>query len=90
MVLQIIGDSGAAPNILEVEMCKSCGMPRTSQDALDAALRMVLSVPLADLLAFRKLAKAYFALMEVRPAFCYHATLARCCSPALHVANSVH
>lgn len=27
---------------------------------------MVLSVPLADLLAFRKLAKAYFALMEVR------------------------
>jgi hypothetical protein len=28
---------------------------------------MVLSVPLADLLVFRKLAKAYFALMEVRP-----------------------
>ncbi|KAG2485018.1 hypothetical protein HYH03_016221 [Edaphochlamys debaryana] len=35
------------------------------KDALDAGLRMVLSVPLADLLAFRKLAKAYFALMEV-------------------------
>ncbi|EFJ44129.1 hypothetical protein VOLCADRAFT_65225 [Volvox carteri f. nagariensis] len=35
------------------------------KDALEAALRMVLSVPLADLLAFRKLAKAYFALMEV-------------------------
>ncbi|KXZ55001.1 hypothetical protein GPECTOR_3g165 [Gonium pectorale] len=35
------------------------------KDSLDAALRMVLSVPLGDLLAFRKLAKAYFALMEV-------------------------
>ncbi|GIL63010.1 hypothetical protein Vafri_17171 [Volvox africanus] len=35
------------------------------KDAFDAALRMVLSVPLVDLLAFRKLAKAYFALMEV-------------------------
>ncbi|PNH10428.1 Exportin-7-A [Tetrabaena socialis] len=35
------------------------------KDSLDAALRMVLAVPLSDLLAFRKLAKAYFALMEV-------------------------
>ncbi|GFR52397.1 hypothetical protein Agub_g14907, partial [Astrephomene gubernaculifera] len=35
------------------------------KDALDAALRMVLSIPLPDLLAFRKLAKAYFSLLEV-------------------------
>lgn len=35
------------------------------KDALDAALRMSLSIPLTDLLAFRKVAKSYFALMEV-------------------------
>lgn len=35
------------------------------QDALDAALRMALSVPLPDLLAYRKLAKACFSLLEV-------------------------
>ena len=29
------------------------------------ALRLVLSIPLADILAFRKLSRAYFGLLEV-------------------------
>jgi len=32
------------------------------KDALDTALRLVLSVPLADILGFRKLSRAYFSL----------------------------
>jgi len=35
------------------------------KDALDMALRLVLSIPMADLLAFRKVSRAYFSLMEV-------------------------
>ncbi|KAK2991730.1 hypothetical protein RJ640_004258 [Escallonia rubra] len=38
---------------------------RALTDALDIALKMTLSVPLADILAFRKLTRAYFAFLEV-------------------------
>ncbi|XP_078427480.1 ARM repeat superfamily protein isoform X2 [Wolffia australiana] len=38
---------------------------RALADALDIALKMALSIPLPDILAFRKLMKAYFAFMEV-------------------------
>ncbi|EYU26917.1 hypothetical protein ABFS83_02G107800 [Erythranthe nasuta] len=38
---------------------------RALADALDIALKMTLSIPLADILAYRKLTKAYFALVEV-------------------------
>lgn len=38
---------------------------RALADALDMALKMTLSIPLADILAFRKLTKAYFAILEV-------------------------
>ncbi|GAB2238779.1 hypothetical protein Droror1_Dr00024692 [Drosera rotundifolia] len=34
-------------------------------DALDIALKMILSIPLADVLAFRKLTRAYFAFVDV-------------------------
>ena len=35
------------------------------QDALDIALKMALSIPLADIIAYRKVARAYFALLDV-------------------------
>ncbi|CAN6207099.1 unnamed protein product [Urochloa humidicola] len=38
---------------------------RALADALDVSLKMTLSVPLSDILAFRKLSKAYFGYMEV-------------------------
>ncbi|KAL1811235.1 hypothetical protein ACET3Z_021300 [Daucus carota] len=38
---------------------------RALADALDIALKMTLSVPLADILAYRKLTKAYFTFLEV-------------------------
>ncbi|GLT74542.1 hypothetical protein SLA2020_463300 [Shorea laevis] len=38
---------------------------RALSDALDIALKMTLSIPLADVLAFRKLTKAYFSFLEV-------------------------
>ncbi|XP_044512418.1 exportin-7-like isoform X3 [Mangifera indica] len=38
---------------------------RALSDALDIALKMALSIPLADILAFRKLTRAYFAFLEV-------------------------
>ncbi|XP_050281550.1 uncharacterized protein LOC126722441 [Quercus robur] len=38
---------------------------RALSDALDVALKMTLSIPLADILAFRKLTRAYFAFLEV-------------------------
>ncbi|MQL98443.1 hypothetical protein Taro_031154, partial [Colocasia esculenta] len=38
---------------------------RALADALDIALKMALSIPLADILAFRKLMRAYFGLVEV-------------------------
>nr|XP_023892199.1 exportin-7-A-like [Quercus suber] len=38
---------------------------RSLADALDVALRMILSIPLADVLKFRKLAQAYFAFLEI-------------------------
>jgi exportin-7 len=38
---------------------------RALADALDISLKMTLSVPLSDVLAFRKLSKAYFGYMEV-------------------------
>ncbi|XP_024011599.1 exportin-7-A isoform X2 [Eutrema salsugineum] len=34
-------------------------------DALDIALKMTLAIPLADILAYRKLTKAYFGFVEV-------------------------
>ncbi|RCV22123.1 hypothetical protein SETIT_4G195400v2 [Setaria italica] len=38
---------------------------RALADALDISLKMTLSVPLSDIMAFRKLSKAYFGYMEV-------------------------
>ncbi|GKV39690.1 hypothetical protein SLEP1_g47423 [Rubroshorea leprosula] len=38
---------------------------RALSDALDIALKMTLSIPLADVLAFQKLTKAYFSFLEV-------------------------
>ncbi|XP_042518350.1 exportin-7 isoform X2 [Macadamia integrifolia] len=38
---------------------------RALADALDIALKMTLSIPLADILAFLKLSRAYFAFLEV-------------------------
>ncbi|KAK9289852.1 hypothetical protein L1049_008012 [Liquidambar formosana] len=38
---------------------------RALADALDIALKMTLSIPLADILAYRKLTGAYFAFLEV-------------------------
>lgn len=38
---------------------------RALADALDVALKMTLSIPLADIMAFRKLTRSYFALLEV-------------------------
>ncbi|KAL9235176.1 hypothetical protein vseg_009963 [Gypsophila vaccaria] len=38
---------------------------RALADALDIALKMTLSIPLTDILVFRKLTRAYFAFMEV-------------------------
>ncbi|PWZ17294.1 Exportin-7-A [Zea mays] len=38
---------------------------RALADALDISLKMTLSVPLSDILAFKKLSKAYFGYMEV-------------------------
>ncbi|KAL6495704.1 hypothetical protein OROGR_030267 [Orobanche gracilis] len=38
---------------------------RALADALDIALKMALSIPLADILAYSKLTKAYFAFMEL-------------------------
>lgn len=38
---------------------------RALAEALDIALKMTLSIPLVDVLAFRKLTRAYFAFMEV-------------------------
>lgn len=36
-----------------------------AQEALEMVLRLVLSVPMADIMAFRKLSRAYFSLLEV-------------------------
>ncbi|XP_038711145.1 exportin-7 isoform X2 [Tripterygium wilfordii] len=38
---------------------------RALSDSLDMALKLTLSIPLADILAYRKLMKAYFAFLEV-------------------------
>jgi exportin-7 len=38
---------------------------RALADALDMALKMSLAIPLASIMAFRKVARAYFALLEV-------------------------
>lgn len=38
---------------------------RALADALDISLKMTLSIPLTDILAYRKLTKAYFAFLEV-------------------------
>lgn len=35
------------------------------QDALDVSLKMALSIPLEDIIAYQKVAKAYFGLMDV-------------------------
>mmetsp|Transcript_25560 Transcript_25560/g.71479 ORF Transcript_25560/g.71479 Transcript_25560/m.71479 type:complete len:1067 (+) Transcript_25560:187-3387(+) len=46
-------------------------------DALDVALKMALSIPTADIMAFRKVSKAYFELVEV---LCHNhsAVIAQC------------
>ncbi|KAJ8755473.1 hypothetical protein K2173_019271 [Erythroxylum novogranatense] len=38
---------------------------RALSDALEVALKMMLSIPLADILAYRKLTTAYFSFLEV-------------------------
>lgn len=38
---------------------------RALPDALDVALKLCLSIPLAEIMAFRKLARAYFSFLEV-------------------------
>ncbi|KAE8683198.1 Cysteine-rich RLK (RECEPTOR-like protein kinase) 8 [Hibiscus syriacus] len=38
---------------------------RALSDALDISLKRILSIPLADILAFRKLTRAYFSFLEV-------------------------
>ncbi|CAO2833097.1 unnamed protein product [Amaranthus hypochondriacus] len=38
---------------------------RALADALDMAVKMTISIPLGDILVFRKLTKAYFAFLEV-------------------------
>ncbi|KAF5937890.1 hypothetical protein HYC85_025396 [Camellia sinensis] len=38
---------------------------RALSDALDIALKLILSIPLVDILAYRKLTGAYFAFLEV-------------------------
>ncbi|KAJ7516733.1 hypothetical protein O6H91_22G068900 [Diphasiastrum complanatum] len=38
---------------------------RALADALDVALKISLAIPLADIMAYRKLARAYFAFLEV-------------------------
>lgn len=35
------------------------------QDALDVTMKMALSIPLADIMAYRKVSKAFFGLLEV-------------------------
>jgi hypothetical protein len=35
------------------------------QDALDITMKMALSIPLADIMAYRKVGKAFFGLLEV-------------------------
>lgn len=57
---------------LTMRMFVKCGatkpaidLPTPIQDALDMALKMALSIPLADILAYRKVAKAYFMLLDV-------------------------
>ncbi|XP_020224285.1 exportin-7-A [Cajanus cajan] len=43
---------------------------RALVDALDITVKMILSIPLTDILAFRKVAAAYFAFLETL--FCSH------------------
>ncbi|KAK7409753.1 hypothetical protein VNO78_00042 [Psophocarpus tetragonolobus] len=38
---------------------------RALSDVLDASLKMTLSIPMSDILAYRKLTRAYFAFLEV-------------------------
>lgn len=38
---------------------------RALEDALDISLKMILSIPLTDILAYQKLARAYFAFLEI-------------------------
>ena len=50
------------------------------QDALDITMKMALSVPLADIMAYRKVGKAFFGLLDV---LCSNHTLviANCDTP---------
>ncbi len=45
--------------------CRAPPYSYAAQDALDIALKMALSIPLADIMAYRKVARAYFALLDV-------------------------
>ncbi|XP_022131546.1 exportin-7 isoform X4 [Momordica charantia] len=53
-----------AGNYVNFGVFELYGDPALS-DALDIALKMTLSIPLAHILAFRKLTRAYFAFLEV-------------------------
>jgi exportin-7 len=58
----------------------SCFQSRYTQDALEIALKMALSIPLTDILAYRKVAKAYYGLLDV---LCHNHTnvIATCDAP---------
>eukprot|EP00775_Hariotina_reticulata_P008394 gene8394-8578_t len=62
------GPSSAPPSCLssawETGMVLLYGDPAL-KDALAVALRMVLSMPLTDIMSYKKVAKAYFSLLEV-------------------------
>ena len=51
-----------------------------AQDALDISMKMALSVPLADVMAYRKVGKAFFGLLEVLCASHTH-VIAACDTP---------
>lgn len=50
------------------------------QDALDITMKMALSIPLADIMAYRKVGKAFFGLLEVLAAN-HTAVIAACDTP---------
>ncbi|GFP93940.1 Ran-binding protein 17 [Phtheirospermum japonicum] len=63
-VFELYGDRALAGNYVNFGVFELYG-DRALADALDIALKMTLSIPLADILAYRKLTRAYFAFVEV-------------------------
>ncbi|KAL0289446.1 UNVERIFIED_CONTAM: Exportin-7-A [Sesamum radiatum] len=61
---KLIMQSALAGNYVNFGVFELYG-DRALADALDIALKMTLSIPLADILAYRKLTRAYFAFLEV-------------------------